>query len=50
MKLKKIKDKNTKHPNKNTSDAILDFLVSKDIKKIFLLTGGAICIYCRCLF
>ena len=33
MKLKKIKGKGIKHTNKNTPDAILDFLVSKDIKQ-----------------
>ena len=27
---------------KNISDFILDFLVSKGVKKVFLLTGGAI--------
>ena len=35
MKQKKIK-------NKLVSDYILDFLVSKGVKHVFLLTGGAI--------
>jgi acetolactate synthase-1/2/3 large subunit len=30
------------HTDKNTSDAILDFLVSKGVNTVFLLTGGAI--------
>ena len=42
MQLIKQKKKIIKYPNKNTSDAILDFLVSKGVKKVFLLTGGAI--------
>ena len=42
MQLIKQEKKIIKYPNKNTSDAILDFLVSKGVKKVFLLTGGAI--------
>ncbi len=42
MQLVRHKKKIIKHPNKNTSDAILDFLVSKGVKNVFLLTGGAI--------
>ena len=30
------------HTDKNTSDVILDFLVSKGVNTVFLLTGGAI--------
>lgn len=42
MKLLKKKKSNNYFPNINTSDAILDFLVKKNVKTVFLLTGGAI--------
>tara|TARA_A100001011_G_scaffold397662_1_gene499407 strand:+ start:690 stop:2525 length:1836 start_codon:yes stop_codon:yes gene_type:complete len=42
MQLNRHKKNVIKHPNKNTSDVILDFLVSKGVKSVFVLTGGAI--------
>ena len=36
------KKNHTYYKNRNTSDAILDFLVEKKVDTVFLLTGGAI--------